>query len=98
MVTKSNASDAIGKQISKKHEWLPEKVIGRTGLRPFDSSNNKGFHPGNIGLKYSREGVKETQALCNLPGNIDTNDCVTDKEWEVSIYFIVYKSTYHDSQ
>ena len=54
---------------------------------------DKGLHPGNICLRYSREGVKETQPLCNLPGNIDINDCVTDKEWDVSIYFIVYKST-----
>ena len=85
---RSKISEAIGKQISKKHEWLPETVVGRSGLRPLDSTNTKELQIGHVGLSYSREGIKETQSLCQVPSNVGTNDSVTEQEWEVGIYFI----------
>ena len=85
---KSKISEAIGKQISKKHEWLPETVVGRSGLRPLDSLSAKDFQTSNVGLSYSREGIKNTQTLCQVPSNVETNDSVTEQEWEVSIHLI----------
>ena len=85
---KSKISEAIGKQISKKHEWLPEKVVGRSGLRTLDSTNTKELQISNVGLSYSREGIKDTQTLCQVPSNVETNDSVTEQEWEVSVHFI----------
>ena len=74
--------------MSKKHEWLPESVIGKSGMRPLDSLNGKELHPRAMGVSYSREGVKETRTLCNVPSNIDTYDNVTEEEWEVIIYSV----------
>ena len=85
---KSKISEAIGKQISRKHEWLPETVVGRSGLRPLDSTSTMELQICNVGLSYSREGIKDTQSLCQIPCNVGTNDSVTEQEWEVGIHLI----------
>ena len=89
IATKTNISEAIGQQISKKHDWLPESVVGRAGLRPLDSSNIKEPYLGKIGLAYSREGIKETSSFSSVPTNIGAEENVTASEWEVSFYFTI---------
>ena len=82
--TKAQILNVIGHQISNQHEWLPQTVIGDSGLRPFDQSIKQHETSGTSGIYYSREGVRGAipfNSSCYLPV-LDTE--VENEEWEVS--------------
>ena len=82
--TKAQILNVIGHQISNQHEWLPQTVIGDSGLRPFDQSIKQHETAGSSGIRYSREGVRGV-----IPFNSSfylpvLNAEVKNEEWEVS--------------
>ena len=90
--TKAQILNVIGHQLSNQHEWLPQTVIGVSGLRPFDESIQQHETAGSSGIYYSREGVRGV-----IPFNssfyspvLDTE--VKNEEWEVSQ--LIAKSAY----
>ena len=81
--TKAQISNVIGHQISNQHEWVPQGVIGDSGLRPFDYTIKKHETSSTSGICYSREGVKGVipfNSSYHLPV-LDTE--VKNEEWEV---------------
>ena len=93
---KNQVSDVIGRQITSNHEWLPQNVIGKSGLRPFESSSNKNDGGSKVSANYSREGITDTVPFTSVPNNIVVDNDVSDNEWEVRFYFkiifqIIYK-------
>ena len=82
--TKAQILNVIGHQISNQHEWLPQTVIGDSGLRPFDQSIQQHETSGSSGIYYSREGVRGVipfNSSLYLPV-LDAE--VKNEEWEVS--------------
>ena len=82
--TKAQILNVIGHQISNQHEWLPQSVIGDSGLRPFDQSIKQHENSGLRGICHSREGVRGVMPFnssCYFPVH-DTE--VKNEEWEVS--------------
>ena len=82
--TKAQILNVIGHQISNQHEWLPQTVIGDSGLRPFDQSIKQHETSGSSGIYYSREGVRGVipfNSSLYLPV-LDAE--VKNEEWEVS--------------
>ena len=81
--TKAQILNVIGHQISNQHEWLPQSVIGDSGLRPFDHTIKKHETSSTSGICYSREGVKGVipfDSSYYVPV-LDTE--VKNEEWEV---------------
>ena len=82
--TQEQVSKVIGHQISDHHEWLPQSVIGLSGLRPFDPSTDKQNKSNISGVRYSREGVKATAPFTSASDTTAGDVDVKDEEWEVS--------------
>ena len=82
--TKAQILNVIGHQISNQHEWLPQTVIGDSGLRPFDQSIKQHDTSGSSGIHHSREGVKGVIPF-NSSFYLPVLDAeVKNEEWEVS--------------
>ena len=82
--TKAQILNVIGHQISNQHEWLPQTVIGDSGLRPFDQSIKQHETSGSSGIHYSREGVRGVIPF-NSSVYLPVLDAeVKNEEWKVS--------------
>ena len=83
--TKEQIGSIIGKQLSMQHEWLPQCVIGVSGVRPLTHAQGIKTVEGNGVPNISREGVRASSAfssLCNT--QVFDGDEVDDEEWEVT--------------